>query len=71
MIECSDGNYLALWNTVGQQSDCNATTSMNILKFDIKGNVVWRTERTRDTVNCLLYAQKIIETGNKEFMVMH
>lgn len=71
MINCSDGNYLALWNTVGQQSDCNATTSMNILKFDIKGNVVWRTERTRDILNCLLYAQKIIETGNKEFMVMH
>lgn len=70
LIEYSNGGYLASWNTSAESEGSDADIRLNIIKFDAEGKTFWQASRLYYVTNCHLATQRIIETGNKEFIIL-
>jgi len=70
VIKCSDGNYLIAWNTFEKPRDAEWGVSLNLLKINSAGKILWQLYREGVFVNYRLEAEHIIETDEGEFLII-
>jgi hypothetical protein len=70
VIQCSDGNYIIAWDTYEEPQYSNGQTSLNIIKIDFTGKILWQLRQLRDSLGGTAITKRIIEINNHEYLIL-